>query len=77
MKPWHVYLLLCNQKNFYVGISDNPSERLGEHRAGKSLHTKQFSDLELVYCEKYNNKHEAVSRETIKRLVSSKEADVD
>ena len=27
---WHVYLLLCDQKTFYVGISDDPGDRLSK-----------------------------------------------
>ena len=61
-KSWHVYMLLCDQKTFYIGISDNPTERLTEHRAGKSLHTKKFSDLRFVYYEKYSSKHKAALR---------------
>ncbi|MDP3729480.1 MAG: GIY-YIG nuclease family protein [bacterium] len=60
---WHVYLLLCDQKTFYVGISDNPTERLLDHRAGKSLFTKKFSDIQCVYCEYYPGKHKAALRE--------------
>ena len=60
---WHVYLLLCDQKTFYVGITDDPKERLFEHRAGKSLFTKKFSDIRFVYCEHWPNKHEAAPRE--------------
>ena len=56
-------MLLCDQKTFYVGISDNPAKRLVEHKAGKSLHTKKFFDLRFVYCEKYSGKHEAALRE--------------
>ncbi len=63
MMQWHVYLLLCDQKTFYVGISDDPVERLAEHRAGKSLYTRKFSDIKFVYCENYSNKHEAALRE--------------
>ena len=60
---WYVYMLLCDQKTFYVGITNNLKERLLEHRSGKSFFTKKFSDLRFVYCEKYNSKHEAVLRE--------------
>lgn len=56
-------MLLCDQKTFYVGISDNPAERLSEHRAGKSLFTKEFSDIKLVYCEHWPGKHKAAIRE--------------
>jgi len=60
---WYLYLLLCDQKTFYVGITDNPEKRLLEHRNKKSLFTKKFSDIKLVYCEKYPGKHKAALRE--------------
>jgi putative endonuclease len=60
---WYAYLLLCDQKTFYVGITDNPQERLSEHRRRKSIFTKKFSDIKLVYCECWPNKHKAVIRE--------------
>jgi len=60
---WYVYLLLCDQKTFYVGITDNPRERLSEHRKGKSIFTKKFSDIKFVYCEYWSSKHKAVIRE--------------
>ena len=56
-------MLLCNQKTFYVGITDNVSRRFDEHRSKSSFFTKKFSDIELIYCEKYGTKHEAVARE--------------
>jgi len=56
-------MLLCDQKTFYVGITDDPVERLSEHRAGKSLFTKKFSDIRFAYCEYYPTKRNAVLRE--------------
>jgi len=56
-------MLLCDQKTFYVGISDNPAERLLEHRAKKSFFTKKFSDVKFVYCEEYPGKRKAAVRE--------------
>ena len=56
-------MLLCDQKTFYIGISDNPAERLSKHKAGKSLFTKKFSDIKFVYCEQWPGKHKAAMRE--------------
>ena len=56
-------MLLCDQKTFYLGISPDVSRRLLEHRSKKSLATKEFSDLQFVYCEKYPSKFEAARRE--------------
>jgi len=60
---WYVYMLLCDQKTFYVGISDDPTKRLVKHQAGKSFSTKKFSDIKFVYCERWPSKHEAAVRE--------------
>ena len=56
-------MLLCDQKTFYGGMTRNVLERLSLHKDRKSFFTKKFSDIELVYCERYENKHEAAKRE--------------
>lgn len=62
-KMWFVYILLCDKKTFYVGITNNLKKRLFEHKNKKSFFTKKFSDFELAHCEKYNKKYEAARRE--------------
>lgn len=61
--PWYVYLLLCNNNFFYVGITTRIKERLQAHRDKRSFFTKQYNDIKLVYCEKYNSKYQAAKRE--------------
>jgi putative endonuclease len=56
-------MLLCDQKTFYIGITDNPQFRLEQHRNKNSFFTKKFSDIELVYCERYPTQTEAAIRE--------------
>lgn len=58
-----MYLLLCDQKTFYVGMTNDLRNRLVEHKTKQSFFTKKFSDVRLVYCEKYNTDHEAAFRE--------------
>lgn len=60
---WYVNLLLCDQETFYVGMTNDPKERLIEHRTGKSLFTKKFSDIKFVFCEKHPDKYRAALRE--------------
>jgi len=60
---WFVYLLLCDQKTFYVGITPDLKSRLEEHRNKLSFFTKKFSDIEIVYAEKYSDKYMAARRE--------------
>ena len=60
---WFVYILLCDEKMFYVGITDNLTDRFSKHKNKQSFYTKQFSHLELVYCERYISKYKAAKRE--------------
>jgi putative endonuclease len=60
---WYVYMLLCDQKTFYVGITTDLINRIKQHKDKKSFFTKKFSDVKLVYCERYRNKHQAAVRE--------------
>ncbi len=60
---WFVYLLLCDNKFFYVGITSNAPKRFNEHISGLNKSTKEFPSIKFVYCEKYKNKFEAAKRE--------------
>ena len=60
---WYLYMLLCDQKTFYVGIASDPKLRLQQHRDKKNIATKEFSELKIVYCEKYLNKFDVAKRE--------------
>jgi putative endonuclease len=62
-EPWYVYLLLCDQKTFYVGITPDIVDRFRQHRDKTSFFTKKFSDIQLVYCEQYSDKHTTAKRE--------------
>ncbi len=60
---WLVYILYCDQKFFYVGITNNLDKRLSEHISRESLFTKRYFNFKLVYCEKYPDKFQAAKRE--------------
>lgn len=60
---WYVYILLCDQKTYYVGISDDLANRFKQHLSKQSFYTKQFSDLKFIYAEKYQDKFESAKRE--------------
>ena len=63
MKEHFTYMLLCDQKTFYIGITDNLERRILEHKNKESFFTKKFSAIKFVYCEKYKDKFEASKRE--------------
>lgn len=58
-----VYILLCDNRKFYVGITDNLDRRLEQHSRGYSPYTKQFSVISLVYSEEYKTRTKAELRE--------------
>jgi putative endonuclease len=60
---WFVYMLLCDQKTMYVGITNRPIKRMNDHKNKNSFYTKQFSEIKFVYAEKYLRKSESASRE--------------
>lgn len=60
---WTVYLLLCDQKIIYIGLTDNFERRLGEHKSKTSRFTKQFSDLRIIHREDFSTESEAAKRE--------------
>ena len=62
-QTWYVYMLLCDQKTFYIGMTDNMKRRLYEHQNKLSFFTKKFSDIKLVYHESYPDKYQAAARE--------------
>lgn len=60
---WFVYILLCDETTFYVGITDDLKLRITQHKNKKSFFTKKFSKFKLVYCEQYSSKRLAAKRE--------------
>lgn len=60
---WAVYLLLCDQKIIYTGITNNLEHRLKQHKEGNSSFTKRFSDLRLIHREDFETEFDAVRRE--------------
>jgi len=60
---WYVYMLFCDEKIFYVGMTNNLKKRIKQHKTKESFFTKKFSKISPVYCEKYSTKHQAATRE--------------
>ena len=61
---YYVYVIE-SQKNFdlYKGFTVNIKKRLDEHNGGLVDSTKNFQPWELIYCEIFLNKKDAVNRE--------------
>jgi putative endonuclease len=60
---WNTYILLCDQKTYYIGLTSNLENRIKSHKRKENTATKEFSDIRLVYQEKYETRKEAENRE--------------
>ncbi|MBI2594979.1 MAG: GIY-YIG nuclease family protein [Candidatus Colwellbacteria bacterium] len=59
-----VYILRSKKDaELYTGYSDNVQARIIEHQKGRVASTKNRRPLELVYCELYKNRKDAMQRE--------------
>ena len=59
----YVYVLKCNNRDLYIGYSDNLKRRVIAHKLGKVSSTKGKRPIELVYYEAYRDKRDATKRE--------------
>ena len=60
---YFVYILLCDQKTFYIDITKNLEKRLLEHKSKQSFFTKKFFDIVMVYSEQCDDLQSATKRE--------------
>ncbi|MBI2588926.1 GIY-YIG nuclease family protein [Candidatus Saccharibacteria bacterium] len=51
---FYIYILLCNDQSYYIGLTDNLGRRVSQYQNKQSLHTKRYSKIEYVYSEKFN-----------------------
>ena len=62
---FYVYTLLSEQnKDIYIGYSEDLKKRLNEHNNGLVKATKGYKPWKLVYYEAYVAKPDATRRET-------------
>ena len=61
---WFVYLLLCSDKSFYTGVSNNPQKRFLDHKNGKGgRYTRSHKPIKMIFQEPSSSKEEALKRE--------------
>lgn len=59
-----IYVLRSKKDNkLYVGYSSKPHERFVEHQKGRVPATRDRRPLEMLYCELYKNRKDAMQRE--------------
>ena len=61
---WYVYILKTQNGNYYVGVTNNLSRRLQEHKEGRGGHFTNYNRaINIVYAEKFYVKEQADQRE--------------
>jgi putative endonuclease len=65
MKTYHVYILLCSDKSYYTGITNDMERRFFEHSEGliKTCYTYKRRPLKLVFCETFHDVNQAIAFE--------------
>ena len=65
MKIYYVYILLCSDNSFYIGVTNNLELRVAQHEVG--LHSSSYTyprrPVRLVYFESFDNINTAILRE--------------
>jgi putative endonuclease len=70
---FYTYILFSKAiDRFYIGISENPTERLKKHRAKNKGFTNQANDWEIVFQRSFENKSEALAFEQLIKSWKSK-----
>ena len=70
MKPWYLYIVLCNDSSLYTGITTNIKRRIKQHNTGQGAkYTRGRGPVELVHLRQYDNRSDASKEESkIKKL---------
>ena len=61
---WYVYLIECEDKSIYTGITDDLQQRFEHHRESKGgRYTRSHKVIKILHSEKFQTKSEALKRE--------------
>ena len=65
MEIYYVYILLCSDKSYYTGITNNLDKRLTEHQSSRyfNSYTSRRLPVELVWCSKFTDVNLAIQKE--------------
>lgn len=71
---YYVYILQSckNSNRFYTGFTENFKERLAEHNAGKSLHTKALRPWRIKTCIAFTDRKSALDFERYLKTASGR-----
>ena len=73
---WYVYVVVCNDKSFYCGITTNITRRLKQHNGelkGGAKYTRARRPCKLIYTKKAMNRSIASKEESTFKKLSRKQ----
>jgi putative endonuclease len=62
-KLWYVYILLCNDKSYYTGCTDNLERRIDQHNRGYVKSTATRLPVSIITQLTFTNKYTAYNFE--------------
>ena len=63
-RPFHVYILKCSDRSYYVGHTDGLEHRLAEHESGElGGYTKSRRPVSLAWSQDFPTRLEALEAE--------------
>lgn len=64
-QDWFVYILQCNDKTLYTGVTTDPERRVEEHNSGSkgAKYTAARRPVKMVYSEQLDSRSSAQQRE--------------
>ena len=77
MKTMYVYILKCNDKSYYTGVTNDLEQRYEQHKQGINITSYTYTrrPLELVFYETFNDPKTAIEFEKkIKKWSRNKKA---
>ncbi len=71
---WYVYILLCQDKSFYIGSTNDVEKRFKNHLEGRGArYTKSHKPIKIIYKEEFVSKSDALKREAALKKLTKKE----
>ena len=73
--PFYVYIIQSDcDGSYYIGSTNNLTDRIKRHNQGRSQYTKPKRPWKLIYWEKHPDRSSAVKRENYLKRQKNKKA---
>lgn len=59
VRHWYVYVLMCSDGSFYVGVTKDIKTCLDRHNAGKDRHTRKRAPCLMRFAERHPTRRSA------------------